>query len=141
MSRAIPKSGSRWARTALVMVLAGAMLAAQADQEGQRREGQRHGQPPGPAPKGQYWDGAHGHGHYYPAPGFALHAPPPNSRVLTWGGRPYAFHDGVWYAPGSGGYVVVRPPYGVVVPVLPLFATAVVLGGLTYMYCNNVYYR
>jgi hypothetical protein len=36
-----------------------------------------------------------------------------------YGGHPYYFYAGVWYAPGPGGFVVVRPPVGVVLSVLP----------------------
>jgi len=132
----------RWLRTATITALVGAMAAAQAGPpEGPPGEHGHHGPPPGAAPRGQYWDGVHGHARYYPAPGFVVHAPPPRAGIVVWGGTRYAFHEGIWYAPATHGYVVVRPPYGVVVPVLPVFATAVVIGGLSYMYCNSVYYR
>ncbi|MBI3369958.1 MAG: hypothetical protein HY021_16330 [Burkholderiales bacterium] len=106
----------------------------------------RHGDgsrsPAPPAPHANQWyDGAHGHAHYYPNPGWVVHRPPPQSRVVIWGGVNYSFFDGIWYSPGPRGYVVVRPPYGVVVAELPLFRTAVVVGGLTYLYANGVYYR
>ena len=47
----------------------------------------------------------------------------------------------MWYAPGPGGYVVVRPSYGVVVTDLPPFRTTVTIAGITYLYLNGVYYR
>ena len=141
MHSAIATRVQRWACAAVVTVLTAALPAAQAAPEGPPGERPPHGQPPGHAPRGQYWDGAHGHGHYYPAPGFAVRVPPPHAHVVMWSGSRYAFHEGVWYGPAAHGYVVVRPPYGVVVPALPLFATAVIVGGLTYMYCNGAYYR
>lgn len=95
----------------------------------------RRGDPP------RWWDGAHGHAHYYPTPGWSVRHPPPPSRTVVWAGVNYRYWDGVWYAPGSAGYVVVRPPYGVVVADLPAFRTLVTIGGLSYLYANGVYYR
>lgn len=97
---------------------------------------------PGPRPGDtRWWDGAHGHGRYYPAPGVVVHVPPPHARVVVWAGVNYRYVDGVWYSPGAGGYFVVRPPVGVVVGELPVFRTVVTLGPLTYYYVNGVYYR
>jgi hypothetical protein len=126
----------RWCRAAAFITLAALAFAAQA---GPDDHPGGHG--PGPAPRGQWWDGAHGHAHYYPAPGYAVRVAPPHSQVVFWSGTRYAYHEGVWYSPGPHGYVVVRPPYGVVVPVLPVFRSAVVIGGLTYLYANGAYYR
>ncbi len=100
-------------------------------------------QPAGALPlrAGQWWDGAHGHAHAYPAQGMAVHGLPAQSRDIYWSGVRYGFHQGVWYAPGPRGFVVVRPPYGAYVSELPLFRTLVVVGGLSYLYCNGVYYR
>ena len=129
------RSIAAWLHAALALIVATAMVAAQAAPEGGERPEHRR------APHGQYWDGAHGHNHYYPAPGFAVRVPPPHAHVVFWSGTRYAFHEGVWYAPAPHGYVVVHPPYGVVVPVLPAFRTAVVVGGLTFFYVNGAYYR
>lgn len=124
-----------------------ALLGAQAAPEGHRGERPpggdgRHGdRPPGQTPRGQWWDGAHGHAHYYPAPGYGVRGLPPGAHSVWWSGARYAFHEGIWYSPAPHGYVVVRPPFGVVVPVLPIFRTVVVIGGLTYLYANGVYYR
>jgi hypothetical protein len=46
----------------------------------------------------------------------------------------------VWYEPGPGGYVVVRPPVGIVLPVLPPAYTTVWVAGAPYYYANDVYY-
>lgn len=136
-----------------------------AHERGQRHGGERHGEraterhgewrndsraPVAPAAPsggavqvrpGQWWDGAHGHAHAYPAQGYAVRGLPAQSRDIYWSGVRYGFHQGVWYAPGPRGYAVVRPPYGVYVPELPLFRTLVVVGGLSYFYLNGVYYR
>ncbi|HSW06385.1 DUF6515 family protein [Aquabacterium sp.] len=89
----------------------------------------------------RWWDGAHGHSHYYPTPGWAVRSLPSRSRVVFWSGVNYGYYDGVWYAPGPRGYAVVRPPYGIVVADLPAFRTLVTIGGLSYLYANGVYYR
>ena len=65
----------------------------------------------------------------------------PHAYWVPWGGVRYGYYGGVWYAPYGGGYVVARPPYGVVVATLPTFATVVTLGGLGYWYANGAYYR
>lgn len=132
------------AREAMPMPSAGregppsAGRAAPPVQSAPRRGGQP-GHQRGEAPR--WWDGAHGHAHYYPAPGWSVRSLPSHSRVVFWAGVNYGFYDGVWYAPGPYGYAVVRPPYGIVVADLPAFRTLVTIGGLTYLYANGVYYR
>ena len=81
------------------------------------------------------------HNHYYPAPGYAVGVLPEGHLALTFrGGRRFFYHSGVWYEPGPGGYVVVRPPPGIIVPVLPPAYTTVWIGGAPYYYANDVYY-
>lgn len=96
---------------------------------------------PGPVPRGQWWDGAYGHGHYYPVAGWRVGAVPAHAYWVPWHGVRYGYYGGIWYAPYGGSYVVVRPPYGVVIAGLPAFATVVTIGGLGYWYANGVYYR
>ena len=88
-----------------------------------------------------WFDGAHGHAHTYPAPGWGVRVLPPQSRFVFWGGVRYSFWDGVWYGPGPYGFVVVRPPFGIVIDTLPAFRTVVTLGGMPYYYANGIYYR
>lgn len=89
----------------------------------------------------RWYDGAHGHGRYYPAPGWAVRSLPPRANIVFWGGVNYGFHDGIWYSPGARGYVVVRPPFGIVVADLPAFRTVVTVGGVAYQYADGTYYR
>lgn len=93
----------------------------------------------GEAPR--WFDGAHGHNHSYPQPGRAVRAVPPHARVVIWGGVRYNFFDGVWYTPGVNGYVVVRPPIGIVIGDRPALFSALTIGGLAYLYANGAYYR
>ena len=55
------------------------------------------------------------------------------------GGR-YFFQSGVWFHLNGGRYRVVRPPLGLIVPVLPAGSTTVWVGSLPYYYANEVYY-
>jgi hypothetical protein len=49
---------------------------------------------------------------------------PEGYRPYFFHGHPYYFHGGDWYAPGASGFVVVRPPIGVVISVLqPYYST------------------
>ncbi|MGH9523037.1 MAG: DUF6515 family protein, partial [Terriglobales bacterium] len=47
----------------------------------------------------------------------------------------------VWYAPGPGGFIVTRPPFGLFVNVLPPFYTTVWFAGAPYYYADDVYYQ
>jgi hypothetical protein len=134
-------------------VVAACLLAvAAASVQAQERHGGgggpkfNHPLPPGPpahapARPGQWFDGAHGHRHYYPVSGWRVAAPPPHAHWVPWGGVRYGYWSGVWYAPYGSAWVVARPPIGVVVTDLPEFRSVVMLGGITYLYANGIYYR
>lgn len=159
MNRTHPMSSFRpGLAAALALGLLLAAGAAQADprerggdrggDRGSDRSGDRGGDrnrsasPPrvGPAPQ-RWFDGAHGHNHYYPRPGWAVRAPPPRASITFWGGVGYRYYDGIWYTGGPQGYVVVRPPIGIVVTDRPALATVLAIGGLSYLYANGIYYR
>ena len=94
-----------------------------------------------PVARGKWWDGAHGHGRTYPVTGWHVHSLPQRARFVVSGGVRYGYWDGVWYSPYGAGFVVARPPVGIVVDVLPPFYTAVAIGGISYLYANGIYYR
>ena len=56
-------------------------------------------------------------------------------------GIPYYYHTGVFYRPYQNSYVVVEPPMGAVVTVLPDSCRREVYGGLVHYVYNDVYYR
>jgi hypothetical protein len=60
---------------------------------------------------------------------------------LTFRGQPFFFHSGVWYRRSGPSFVVVRPPAGIIVPVLPPSYSTVVVGSVPYYYANDVYYE
>jgi hypothetical protein len=65
---------------------------------------------------------------------------PTDYRPYYRGGQRYYFNGGVWYAPRGTGFVVVRPPAGLVIAVLPPYCSTVWFSGIPYYYANNVYY-
>ncbi|HTS54535.1 MAG TPA: DUF6515 family protein [Burkholderiales bacterium] len=89
----------------------------------------------------EFLDSRYHHDHYYPPVGFAFGALPVGHVVLRYQGATFFFGGGVWYsAAGPGRFVVVAPPVGVVVPLLPPFYATVWVGGVPYYYANNAYY-
>ena len=104
--------------------------------------GTAHAEPPrgpGPRPGFDHMDARFGHNHYYPSRGYEVRALP-RDRVVVGGGR-YFYSGGVWYAPRGPRFVVVGPPIGFYVPVLPAFYTTVWFGGVPYYYANDTYYQ
>jgi hypothetical protein len=104
-----------------------------------------HGFRPGdhgvrPGEHGMVLDGRYNHGRYYPAIGASVRVLPEGYRPYFWGGHPFYFVGGVWYAPGPVGFVVVRPPVGVTISVLPPYYSTVWIGGIPYYYADDVYY-
>ncbi|WP_305045215.1 DUF6515 family protein [Geoalkalibacter sp.] len=53
----------------------------------------------------------------------------------------YYVHDHRYYSRAPGGYVLVRPPVGLVVASLPLGSVNISIGGLFYSRYDDVYYR
>jgi len=90
--------------------------------------------------RGHVLDGRYNHGYYYPTLGGSVRVLPEGYRPYFFHDHPYYFHGGVWYAPGAGGFVVVRPPIGVVISVLPPYYSTIWVGGVPYYYANDVYY-
>jgi hypothetical protein len=90
--------------------------------------------------RGQVLDSRYNHGRYYPPVGSLRPALPENYRPYYRGNERYYFNGGVWYAPRGPGFVVVRPPSGLVISVLPPFYSTVWFAGVPYYYADNVYY-
>src|SRR5579863_3731191 len=89
-------------------------------------------------PRGQHYDSRYSHNHYYANRGVYVGAVPGHPYVVP-GGR-YYYSGGVWYGRSGPGFVVIGPPIGVFVPVLPPYYTTVWVGGLPYYYANDTYY-
>ncbi len=66
---------------------------------------------------------------------------PRGYREVRMGNAVYYTHRGVFYRSGPRGYVVVLPPVGIRVPVLPPNYARVYAGGVVYYRYNNIYYQ
>ncbi len=55
---------------------------------------------------GYFWGD---HPHYY---GYRIHSLPPSWRRISHWGIDYYFHNGIYYRPFGGAYIVCRPPFG-----------------------------
>ena len=103
---------------------------------------------PGPGPawsggraRGVEFDGRYGHNHYYPSRGFVYGTLPLGAVSVGFGGGNYFFQGGVWYRPYGGRYIVVQPPLGIYLPVLPPDYATVWVAGAPYYYADGVYYN
>ena len=65
---------------------------------------------------------------------------PAGNLAITFGGGRLYFHAGVFFRSAGPAYVVVRPPLGIVVPVLPPAYSTVWIAGAPYYYANDTYY-
>ena len=120
-----------------IVLLAALPLLAHAEGRGHERE---HEHERYRTPHVEFDDRFH-HDHYYPRVGYGVAVLPAGNIALSFrGGGRYFFHAGVWYAPGPAGYIVTRPPVGIVVPVLPPAYSTVYVAGAPYYYANDVYY-
>ena len=88
----------------------------------------------------EHIDSRHGHDRVYADRGVAVAAVPHGAVVVHDGPNRYWFHGGVWYHPDGHRFVVVAPPIGLFIPVLPPFYTTLLIGGIPYYYANDAYY-
>jgi hypothetical protein len=86
-------------------------------------------------------DHRYNHDHYYPQRGTYVRELPRGYSRSMYRGAPYFFHGGIWYRSNGPRYVVVRPPIGISVNILPPYYTTVYFGGLPYYYADDTYYR
>lgn len=99
----------------------------------QRGEYERH-------PKGYRLDKRYRHDRYYPPSGYNVKTLPPRHYDLHYHGTRYYYDGGSWYRPSGTRFIVVAPPFGIVVPFLPRFYATIWVGGIPYYYANDVYY-
>jgi hypothetical protein len=90
--------------------------------------------------RGQVLDQRYNHGRYYPPIGTVRPSMSGEYRPYYHGSDRYYFNGGIWYAPRGPNFVVVRPPSGLVISVLPPYYSTVWFGGNPYYYADNVYY-
>ncbi len=126
------------ARLAAAFVAA-ALLSVSLAHAQERRERREHERERFQTPHWVFDDRFH-HNHYYPAVGYAVDVLPAGNVVVNFRSGRFWFHSGVWFQQAGPRYVVVRPPVGVLVPVLPPAYSTVYVAGVPYYYANDVYY-
>lgn len=77
--------------------------------------------------------------HWHPV-GFFLTALATDAIWFNWNNQRYYYDDGCFYLPGNGGYSVVPPPIGAVVPSLPPGYETTMVGNDTYYYFGGAFY-
>ena len=95
----------------------------------------------GPARGHVELDARYHHNHYYPARGYVYGTLPVGALSVGFRGGNYFYHGGVWFRPWGGRYVVVTPPLGIFLPVLPPDCVTLWVGAVPYYYADGVYYN
>ncbi len=108
--------------------------------DGARRDSAHRSNPPPRLEPGYRLDVRHRHDRYYPPRGAYVDRLPPHPLEIRHHDSHYYFHGGVWYRPSGPHFVVVTPPLGLGVSVLPPYYTTLWIGGLPYYYADEVYY-
>jgi hypothetical protein len=134
--------GKRRFSAALALLLCTIMTTALADRDGQRsREPARdHARDHVRDRDHRQYDTRHHHNRYYPALGVVVDLVPRGFHEVPYQGTRYFFQGGVWYRSQGSRFVVVTPPTGLTLSVLPPFYTTVWAGGSPYFYADGVYY-
>jgi hypothetical protein len=66
---------------------------------------------------------------------------PRGSVMYDHAGISYRYYDGLYYKPYQEGYMIVSPPLGIRVTVLPRDFTVVRFGDISYFYTGGIYYH
>jgi hypothetical protein len=88
----------------------------------------------------KFVDSRYKHNRSYPVRGHSVRSLPRDHRVVIHGNSHYYSSHGVWYRPHNGRYVVIAPPIGLFVPVLPFAYSTIWMHGMPYYYANETYY-
>ena len=86
-----------------------------------------------------HFDSRYHHNNFYPPVG-AHTKTLPHHHIVSHHRSRLHYHHGAWYRQSGGGFVVIAPPIGVFVPVLPPVYTTVWHLGTPYYYANETYY-
>jgi hypothetical protein len=134
----------QWVRLAFCTLIAGLFLLGSVTPAPARERGGREMESsPGRERGGhehQFLDSRYRHDRYYPERGFAVRALPRTSHEIIHNGRRFYFDGGSWYRHAGGRFLVVAPPFGLIIPFLPPYYTTVWIGAVPYYYANDVYY-
>jgi hypothetical protein len=78
--------------------------------------------------------------HHFPVRGEVVAALPRGALAIGFHGGRSFFHDGVFFRPEGARFVVLSPPLGIIVPVLPRAYVTLWSASEPYYYANDVYY-
>ena len=123
----------------LAVLLSTGISSASAADWGHRDEHFR-GAPPARMDRGYHLDDRYHHDRFYPSHGMTVDRLPRGHVVVPYRGDRYYFHGGVWYRPSGPRFVVVAPPIGLSVSILPPYYTTLWVGGVPYYYADGTYY-
>jgi hypothetical protein len=87
-----------------------------------------------------HYDTRFHHDRYYPHSGRIINVLPEHRHRVYYHDHDYYFHAGVWYRPHGSSFIVVAPPPGIIVPILPPFYSTIWVSGIPYYYANDTYY-
>lgn len=87
-----------------------------------------------------FMDSRYHHDRSYPVRGHHIGRLPSGHREVIYHKDRYYFHGGIWYRPYGARFVVVAPPFGLVIPFLPPYYSTIWVSGIPYYYANDVYY-
>ena len=73
--------------------------------------------------------------------GWVIHQLPLTAFILAFGGVNYYYHEGLFYHPSRGAYIIVNPPIGMIIPSLPTGYSMVRVYGRDYFFYDNIYYE
>lgn len=77
----------------------------------------------------------------HPVPHFrVVRTLPPSATVVTYGGLGYHYYGGLFYRYYNGAYVIVGPPVGITVNILPKNHEEVIVGTDIYYYNQGSFY-
>ena len=80
--------------------------------------------------------------HYRPRPvKHVVHYIPPRHAVILHGHERYHYYSGRYYRPWNSGFILVRPPLGLIVMSLPIGHRVFISAGIPYFVFGDVYYR
>lgn len=89
--------------------------------------------------RGDYRRG-YGHGDHRWGHGHVVRRLPARHRTIYWSGISYLFGDGLFYRHSPAGYIIVEPPVGAIVPILPDGYTRVTVERTPRYYYEDTYY-
>lgn len=70
-----------------------------------------------------------------------VHKIPERHTVVVHGRERYHYHRGRFYRPWNSGFILVRPPLGLIMLDIPIGSRMVISAGITYHVFGDVYYR